>query len=75
MEKKLIENVKEAAFLVVISAGIGFLVKKMLKKNLTNDPSTDLMNAATWTCCYDRIYLCKRLSNLNKDYLFLNSLK
>ena len=63
-ENKLIKYAKEAVTLVGISAGIGFVGKKVLKKNLTNDPSSSLMNAAEWVAVmvgaiYARDYLIK----------------
>ena len=61
-ENKLVSNAKEAVALVAISAGIGYAVKKALRKAVTSDPSSSLMNAVEWTgvmigAIYARDYL------------------
>ena len=61
-DNKLVNNVKEALALVVISAGIGWASKKALRKAVTNDPSASVMNMAEWVAVmtgaiYARDYL------------------
>ena len=48
-DSKLMSNAKEAITLVALSAGIGYAVKKALRKAVTSDPSSSLMNAVEWT--------------------------
>ena len=48
-ENKLVKVVTDAAVLMGITAGIGFVVKKMLKENFLGDPSSNVMNYAKFT--------------------------
>ena len=55
-------NIKESLALVALSAGIGWTTKKVLKRSVTNDPSTNMMNMAEWVAVmtgaiYARDYL------------------
>ena len=64
-DSKLVSNAKEAVALVAISAGIGYAVKKGLRKAVTSDPSSSLMNAVEWTgvmiaAIYARDYLVEQ---------------
>ena len=43
-ENKLVKVVTDAAELMVITAGIGFIAKNMLKENFLGDPSSNVMN-------------------------------
>ena len=43
-DKKLVKTILDAATLTGIVAGIGWISKKVLKENLTQDPSSNLMN-------------------------------
>ena len=61
-ENKLMNNIKESLALVALSAGIGWTTKKVLKRSVTNDPSTNMMNMAEWVAVmtgaiYARDYL------------------
>ena len=38
-----------AATLTGIAAGIGFIVKEVIKENLTNEPSSNVMNYVKFT--------------------------
>ena len=64
-DSKLMSNAKEAITLVALSAGIGYAVKKALRKAVTSDPSSSLMNAVEWTgvmlgAIYARDYLIEQ---------------
>ena len=55
-------NVKEALTLVAISAGIGWVSMKALRKAVTNDPSASVMDMVEWVAVmtgtiYARDYL------------------
>ena len=59
---KLVQTVIDAAVLVGLSAGIGWVGKKVLKESFTNDPSSNVMNYVKWVgVLSSSIYL--------KDYL------
>ena len=62
-ENKLVKTVTDAAVLVGLSAGIGWVGKKVLKESFTGDPSLNVMNYGKWVAALSarRIYL--------KDYL------
>ena len=61
-QSKLVQTVTDAAVLVGISAGVGWVGKKVLKESFTNDPSTNFMNYGKWVVALSAsIYL--------KDYL------
>ena len=48
-ENKLVKLVTDAAVLMCITAGVGFVAKKMLKENFLGDPSSNVMNYAKFT--------------------------
>ena len=48
-DNKLVKTILEAATLTGIAAAIGWVSKKVLKENLTPDPSSDLMNYVRFT--------------------------
>ena len=48
-DNKLVKTILEAATLTGLAAGIGRVSKKVLKENLTPDPSSDLMNYVKFT--------------------------
>ena len=49
-ENKLVKVVTDAAVLMAgITAGIGFVAKKILKENYLGDPSSNVMNYAKFT--------------------------
>ena len=48
-QNKLVKTVTESAFLVGLTAGVGYLTKKMLKENFLGDPSSSIMNYAKFT--------------------------
>ena len=45
-ENKLIKIVTDAAVLKGLTAGVGYLGKKVLKENFLRDPSSNIMNYA-----------------------------
>ena len=48
-DNKLVKTILDAATLTGIAAGIGWASKKVLKENLTQDPSSDVMNFVKFT--------------------------
>ena len=46
---KLVQTIIEAATLTGITAGIGWVAKKVVKENFTPDPSSSAMNYAKFT--------------------------
>ena len=61
-QSKLVQTVTDAAVLVGLSAGIGWVGKKVLKESFTGDPSSNFMNYGKWVAALSAsIYL--------KDYL------
>ena len=48
MENKLIKSISDAAVVVGIAAGIGFVSKKIMKESFINDPSTSITNYGKW---------------------------
>ena len=48
-ENKLIKMVTDSAVLVGLSAGVGYLAKKILNENFLGDPSSNVMNYAKFT--------------------------
>ena len=48
-DNKLVKTILDAATLTGIVAGIGWATKKVVKENLTSDPSSDVMNYAKFS--------------------------
>ena len=48
-QNKLVKTVTDSANLVGLTAGVGYLTKKMLKENFLGDPSSSIMNYAKFT--------------------------
>ena len=48
-DNKLVKSVLHAATITGLVAGIGWIGKKIIKENLTGDPSTSLMNYVKFT--------------------------
>ena len=48
-DNKLVKTILDGATLTGIVAGIGLLTKKVMKENLTSDPSSNVMNYAKFT--------------------------
>ena len=48
-ENRLVKVVTDAAVLMGITAGIGFVAKKMLKENFLGNRSSNVMNYAKFT--------------------------
>ena len=48
-DNKLVKTILDAATLTGIVAGIGWVSKKVVKENLTSDPSSNVMNYAKFT--------------------------
>ena len=45
---KMVKTITEAATLVGISAGVGWVGRKVLKEPLISDPSSNIMKYAKW---------------------------
>ena len=48
-DNKLVKTIMDAATLTGIAAGIGWIGKKVVKEDFTNDPSSNFMNYAKFT--------------------------
>ena len=48
-DNKLVKTIMDAATLTGLAAGIGWIVKKVVKENFTQDPSSNAMNYAKFT--------------------------
>ena len=48
-DNKLVKSILDAATITGLVAGIGWIGKKVLKENLTGDPSANLMNYVKFT--------------------------
>ena len=48
-DNKLVKTILDAATLTGLVAGIGWVSKKVVKENLTSDPSSNVMNYAKFT--------------------------
>ena len=48
-DNKLVKTILDGATLTGIVAGIGWVSKKVVKENLTSDPSSNVMNYAKFT--------------------------
>ena len=48
-DNKLVKTILDAATLTGFVAGIGWVAKKVVKENMTSDPSSNVMNYAKFT--------------------------
>ena len=48
-DNKLVKTIMDAATLTGLAAGIGWAAKKVVKENLTADPSSNVINYAKFT--------------------------
>ena len=48
-DNKLVKTIMDAATLTSLAAGIGWVSKKVLKENMTADPSANVMNYVKFT--------------------------
>ena len=48
-DNKLVKTIMEAATLTGLAAGIGWVSKKVLKEEMTANPSTNIMNFVKFT--------------------------
>ena len=48
-DNKLVKSLLDAATITSLVAGIGWIGKKVIKENLTGDPSASLMNYVKFT--------------------------
>ena len=61
-ESKLVKTVTDAAVIVGLAAGIGYVGKKATKETFIDDPSSSVMNYGKWV-------LVLAGSSYAKDYL------
>ena len=59
-DNKLVDTIMEAATLTGLAAGIGWIAKKLVKENITADPSNSVMNYAKFTAVMDGSVALKR---------------
>ena len=48
-QNKLVKTVTDSTVLIGLTAGVGYLAKKMLKENFLGDPSSSIMNYAKFS--------------------------
>ena len=48
-DNKLVKTIMDAATITGLAAGIGWVAKKVVKENLTSDPSSSAMNYVKFT--------------------------
>ena len=48
-DNKLVKTIMDAATLTGLAAGVGWVSKKVLKENMTADPSVNVMNYVKFT--------------------------
>ena len=48
-DNKLVKTTLDAATLTGLAAGIGWIAKKVMKENFTNDPSSNILNYVKFT--------------------------
>ena len=61
-DNKLVKMLTDAAEITGLAAGIGWIVKKVIKEPMTSDPSSNLMNYVKFT-----VVIAASLAT--KDYL------
>ena len=61
-DNKLVKTITDASILVGLSAGIGWIGRKILKEPFVSDPSSNIMNYAKWVAVM-------AISIYAKDYL------
>ena len=66
-ENKLVKTVTDSAVLIGLSAGVGYLARKVIKEPFISDPSSSIINYAKWVSVLSgSMYL--------KDYLEANKI-
>ena len=66
-QNKLIKMVTDSAVLVGLTAGVGYLAKKILKENFRGDPSSNVMNYAKFTGVSRGFYGNENLSGRSEN--------
>ena len=59
-DNKLVKTILDAATLTGIVAGMGWIAKKVVKENLTPNPSSNVMNYAKFTAAMAASIALKR---------------
>ena len=59
-DSSLVKTILDAATLTGIVAGIGWATKKVVKENLTSDPSSDVMNYAKFSAVMTAAIVLKK---------------
>ena len=72
-ENKLVKLATDAAILMGITAGVGFVAKKMLKEDFLGDPSSNVMNYAKFTGVLAGSMALK--TYIEKKFIMMNSPK
>ena len=72
-QNKLVKTVTDSSVLIGLTAGVGYLAKKVLKENFLGDPSSSIMNYAKFTAVLAGSMALKLISKTKK--LFQNLLK
>ena len=65
-QNKLVKTLMEASTLVTISAGAGFIGRKIIKEPLTSDPSANIMNFGKWILVLTGSIYLREYLELNK---------
>jgi len=47
-QNKLVKTVTDASLLIGLSAGVGYVGKKVMKESFINDPSSSIVSYAKW---------------------------
>lgn len=59
-DNKLVKTIIDAATLTCFVAGIGWILKKVIKENFTSDPSSNNVNFAEFTAVIAAIIVLKQ---------------
>ena len=62
--KKLVTTVTDAATLTRLAAGIGWIVKKVVKETFTADPSSNVVNYVKFTAVMAGSIALKKYQNI-----------
>ena len=66
-DNKLVKTILDGATLTGLVAGIGWVSKKVMKENLTSDPSSNIMNYVKFTLRHDRRHRAEKVSRRPED--------
>ena len=66
-DNKLVKSIMDAATITGLVAGIGFLGRKIIKEDLTKDPSANLMNYIKFTAVMAGSIALEKVSRGSED--------